>query len=139
MSSASPDAREEVVVDASVVVDLLADTNLGEAAHAALVDKRLIAPAHIDAEVLSALGRMQRSGLLTEDQATNAVRGCIAVPMDRRSLPELLAGAWSLRSKFSLRDALYVELAEDTGCRLITSDAKLGRQYEQADVLRVSS
>jgi predicted nucleic acid-binding protein len=130
---------EEIVVDASVIVDLLAETSLADAAHAALDNCRLRAPAHIDAEVLSALGRMQRAGLLTAARATEAVRKCAETPIEREPLPGLIAGAWNRGSSLRLSDALYVELTERSGHRLITSDRRLGRQYPGAEVLRTSS
>ncbi len=134
-----PDSPEEIVIDASVIVDLLAETSLAEAAHAALDDRRLFAPAHIDAEVLSALGRLQRAGLLPAARAMEAVRLCAAMPVDRTPLPGLLAGAWNRRSGLRLSDALYVELAESTDRRLVTSDFKLGRQYPGAEVLTLEA
>lgn len=82
-----PDSPEEIVIDASVIVDLLAETSMAEAAHAALDDRRLFAPAHIVAEVLSALGRLQRAGLLTAPRAMKAVRLCAAMPVDRTPCP----------------------------------------------------
>ena len=134
-----PDSPEEIIIDASVIVDLLAETSLAEAAHAALDDRRLFAPAHIDAEVLSALGRMQRAGLLPAARATEAVHLCAAMPVERTPLPGLLAGAWNRWSGLRLSDALYVELAESTGRRLVTSDRKLGRHYPGAEVLTLDA
>lgn len=132
-----PDSPEEIIIDASVIVDLVAETSLADAAHEALENRRLFAPAHIDAEVLSALGRMERAGLLTTDRAMEAVRKCAATPVERTPLPSLLAGAWGRRSSLRLSDALYVELAERTERRLITSDRRLGREYVNAEVLTV--
>jgi predicted nucleic acid-binding protein len=134
-----PDSPEEIIIDASVIVDLLAETSLADAAHAALDDRRLTAPAHIDAEVLSALGRMQRAGLLTDARAMEAVRMCAAMPVERAPLPGLLAGAWNRRSSLRLSDALYVELAESTERRLVTSDHRLGREYSGAEVLTLDA
>lgn len=134
-----PDSLEEVVIDASVIVDLVAETSLADAAHAALDTRQLFAPAHIDAEVLSALGRMQRAGLLTPARAMEAVHKCAAMPLERTPLPGLLAGAWNRRSSLRLSDALYVELAEHTDRRLITSDRRLGREYAGAEVLTLKT
>ena len=63
-------------------------------------------------------------------------------PMYRRMmdpLPSLLAGAWNRQSSLRLSDALYVELAEITERRLITSDRKLGRDYASAVVLTLET
>src|SRR2546429_8996855 len=56
---------EDVVVDASVLVDILAGTELADAARMRLARTVLHAPAHLDAEVLSALGRLHRAGQLS--------------------------------------------------------------------------
>jgi len=134
-----PDSPEEIIIDASVIVDLVAETGFADAAHAAIEDRRLFAPAHIDAEVLSAVGRMQRAGLLTAARALEAVHKCAATPIERTPLPGLLAGAWNRQSSLRLSDALYVELAEITERRLITSDRKLGRDYASAVVLTLET
>lgn len=48
---------ETVVVDASALVDLLLGNELGLVVAQRLRDTRMHVPAHVDAEVLSALGR----------------------------------------------------------------------------------
>ena len=134
-----PDAPTDVVVDASVIVDLVAVTVHAPAARTALAGRRLFAPAHLDAEVISALGHMQRAGLLTARQATNGLKMCARTPIDRAPLPDLLAGAWRRRSSLRVSDALYVELAEQLGLELVTTDRRLGRSYPAAQVVGVSS
>lgn len=47
---------DEVVVDASALVDLLLDNALGGAVRRRIAGHVLHAPAHLDAEVLSTLG-----------------------------------------------------------------------------------
>lgn len=80
------------------------------------------APAHFDAEVLSALGRMQRAGALTVAYVDAALDELRQVPVTRHGLSSLLAGAWSRRDTLRLTDALYVELAETAGLVLLTTD-----------------
>lgn len=48
----------EIVVDASVIVDLVTDGPQASEIVEVLEHRRLHAPAHLDAEVLSALGRL---------------------------------------------------------------------------------
>ncbi len=49
-----------VIVDASAMVDLLLGTELSNSVAERLRGQQLHAPAHFDAEVLSALGRLHR-------------------------------------------------------------------------------
>ena len=63
MSGAASGRRimAEAVLDASALVDLLVD-GLGGAVRRRVAGHVLRAPAHVDAEVLSALGRLHRAG-----------------------------------------------------------------------------
>ena len=55
-----------VVIDASAAVELLLRTPAGFRAEAALRGNQVMVPAHFDAEVFSALGRLVRAGELEE-------------------------------------------------------------------------
>jgi predicted nucleic acid-binding protein len=57
---------DEVVIDASALVDLLLADGLGVAVAARIDGHVLHAPAHLDAEVMSALGRMWRGGAIRD-------------------------------------------------------------------------
>ena len=126
---------ETVVVDASVLVDLLAGTEVAPAARARLVRAVLHAPAHLDAEVLSALGRLQRAGELASSDVDAALAHLAALPVTRHDLPNLLAGAWARRADLRLLDALYVELAADLGVRVLTTDHRLARATPLAEAI----
>ncbi|WP_375400461.1 type II toxin-antitoxin system VapC family toxin [uncultured Amnibacterium sp.] len=115
----------DVIVDASALVDLLVGNELGQAVAARLLNVRLRAPAHIDSEVLSALGRMHRGGLLTARQVDAKLRSLAAAPLVRHELTDLLAGAWARRDRVRIVDALYLELAGRLGVPLITTDLRL--------------
>jgi predicted nucleic acid-binding protein len=62
---------EEVIVDASAMVELLVGSPLATAIRNRLQGYEPHAPAHFDAEVLSALGRSHRGGHLTTRSSSN--------------------------------------------------------------------
>jgi predicted nucleic acid-binding protein len=134
--AASSTLAEPVVVDASVMVDLVARTgDRFAAARARLARTAMHAPAHFDAEVLSALGRMQRAGVLTVGQVDAALYELRQAPVTRHGLPSLLTGAWARRDILRLADALYVELADTAGLVLLTTDHRMGRAWPTAEVI----
>jgi predicted nucleic acid-binding protein len=127
--------RAQAVIDASVLVDLLAGTDRAARAREHLSGVVLHAPAHLDAEVLSALGRLNRSGLLTSPATRRALNALASAPVERHLLAGLLAAAWTFRHELRLTDALYVALSERLRVPLLTSDARLGRAYPPAVVI----
>jgi predicted nucleic acid-binding protein len=129
------DAPGSAVIDASVLVDLLAGTEVAPAVRARLAGTLLHAPAHLDAEVLSALGRLHRSGDLTASAVDSGLASLAALPVSRHPVPGLLGGAWARRADLRLLDALYVELAARMGIALLTTDHRLGRACSLAEVI----
>jgi predicted nucleic acid-binding protein len=115
----------DVVVDASAMVDALAGTALGPVVTDRLRDHTLHAPAQFDAEVLSALGRLQRAGALSARQVRTGLQRLQAAPIKRHLLAPLLTGAWRRRHNLRLVDALYAQLADDLGVPLVTTDSGL--------------
>lgn len=114
------------VVDAAAVVDLICDFPAAEPYRGRLTAATgVAAPAHLDAEVLSALARLKRAGQLTH--ATERVEALTAFGARRWPLRPLLSPAWALVDRIATRDALYVALAASLGATLITSDARLRR------------
>ena len=124
----------EVVLDASALVDLLLGNDLGRAVSRRLGGEELHAPAHIDAEVLSALGRLHRAGGLAPDTVEARLAFLVSAPVTRHPIDGLLLGAWARRHRLPLADALYVELAIARGCRLVTTDRRL-HDVAAADVV----
>ena len=125
----------EVVVDASALVDLLAGTELKHAVARRLSGALLHAPAHLDAEVLSALGRLERAGDLDGPAVERALSELAEAPIERHELATLLASAWSMRHRVRVVDALYVALAEALEVPLVTTDARLAKTAGRADVV----
>lgn len=126
---------EVVVVDASALVDLLAGTDISDSVVDRLRGTVLHAPAHVDAEVFSALGRLQRAGELSARALERALGHLADVPMTRHLLPDLLAEAWAQRSNLRLVDALYAALASRLDVPLLTTDARLARACPRAKVI----
>jgi predicted nucleic acid-binding protein len=109
-------------------VELLLRTPAGGAVEAALRGRESVsAPAHADAEVLSALGRLARAGAVSDDRVAAALTELVRAPIVRVPLPPLMRDAWALRASVSLRDALYVTLARRLETVLVTADARLTR------------
>jgi predicted nucleic acid-binding protein len=108
------------VVDAAAVVDLICDFPAAEPYRGALASATAVAvPAHMDAEVLSALGRLQRAGRLT--RAAERVDALAAFGARRWPLQPLLSSAWALVNRIAIREALYVALAASLDAVLITT------------------
>ncbi len=113
-----------IVVDAAAVVDLVCDFPAAGPYRQALTgSSALAAPAHLDAEVISALGRLERAGRLRSE--AERVRALARFPARRWPLRPLLESAWALRDRVAVRDALYVALAISLEATLITTDKRL--------------
>ncbi len=100
-----------LIVDASAMVDYLVGTAVGHSVESRLASSEVHVPAHFDAEVLSALGRLHRAGRLSDTEVEERVELTSAAPLQRHLLTSLLQGAWLRRHNLRLVDALYVELA----------------------------
>lgn len=130
---------ELVVIDASVLVDLLAGSDYAAPAKKRLASTVLHAPAHMDTEVLSALGRIQRAGELTTADVDAAVSALTAIPVTRHPVSELAAGAWARRADLRLTDALYVELAARIRVPVLTTDHRLARASSLAESIELAT
>lgn len=118
---------DRLVVDASALVDVLMGSPVAASVIETLRGAELFAPAHFDAEILSALGRLHRSGALSTRQVATRLEAVVESPIDRRPLPSLMPGAWSRRKNLRLVDALYVELASQLDTQVATTDRGLSR------------
>lgn len=116
-----------LVVDASAVVEVLRRSELGDAVASAMRGATLAAPAHLDAEVLTALGRLERAGATDTTAVDRALVHSARLPVERYPIAPLVRQAWALRDKFALRDGLYVACAETLDAALLTLDKRLAR------------
>jgi predicted nucleic acid-binding protein len=111
-----------IVLDASAAVSAL--LNDGQARRY-LADEPIHAPHLVDVEVLSALRRQVNAGRLAADQAHQALTVWKHIGLIRYAATPLVDRLWELRNSVTAYDALYVALAENLGCALVTADARL--------------
>jgi predicted nucleic acid-binding protein len=111
-----------IVLDASAAVQAL--LNDGQARHLVAAES-LHAPHLVDAEVLSALRRLVGAGTLTADDGARCVNTWSGIGLIRYAAGPLLERIWELRQTISAYDAMYVALAEQLDCALVTTDARL--------------
>ena len=117
-----------LILDASVLFEVVADTADAEAIRAQLLaDPEHAAPHLIDAEVLAVIQVQHRLGRLDPTAAAQAVDDLRAWPGERWSHRPLLERAWELQSNLRGYDALYVALAEALDGTLVTLDRRLAR------------
>ncbi|WP_240760869.1 type II toxin-antitoxin system VapC family toxin [Mycolicibacterium sp. CR10] len=83
------------------------------------------APHPVDAEVVSVLRRQVASGLLAPREGRRALDVWTRLGLIRYAASPLLERVWELRAAVTSYDAMYVALAENLGCALITADARL--------------
>lgn len=115
------------VVDASVLTAFYASDDARRdlvAARLATGDA-LFAPAHLDAEVVSALRGLAMSNPILRTAVPTALNHLAGFPIRRMALAPLLQRIWELRDTVTAYDAAYVALAERLGASLVTSDGKL--------------
>ncbi len=129
-----PRTMAEAVVDASALVDLLLGYPLGDAVRERLAGRVLHTPAHADAEVLSALGRLNRAGHVEGDSVEAMLTRLVVAPIQRHPVAGLLTGSWLRRHQLRLADALYIELAVANDWPLVTTDSRL-RHLSVAEVV----
>lgn len=115
------------VVDASGLVEALIGSTLGAAMRARMRGCELHAPAHLDAEILSALGRLHLAGELPDETVEAALRELRSAPIVRHHLADLLDAAWQARDRLRLDYALYVGLGNKLGAPVLSTDVRLAR------------
>lgn len=115
------------VVDASVLVAFYAsDDPRREVVVARMAaGDALVAPAHLDAEVVSALRGLAQRVEHLERAVPSALRHLARFPIRRMPLVPLLDRMWELRANVTSYDAAYVALAEGLGAPLVTCNGKL--------------
>ena len=114
-----------IVIDASVLVDLYAGSEVAEAIATRIRGEILHGPVTIDAEIVHSLRRQTLAGRIDIGRAERALRRFIASPITRHPVEPLVPRMWSLRQNITAYDASYVALAESLALPLITRDRRL--------------
>jgi len=125
-----------IVLDASALVDVVADRGAKEAVLAHIDREDIVAPGHQLAEVSSAVIHLLRAGELDAAEAGRALEDAAAlvqevVPVNR----DHLMRAFTLRDSIRILDGLYVALAEARQCPLVTTDGRLSRSNPPCAVI----
>lgn len=129
-----------IVLDASALVDVVADRAPRDAVLDRIEGERVLAPGHQLAEVSSAVVRLLRAGELDNASAERALDDAAAlvqevVPITR----DHLRRAFALRDNIRILDGIYVSLAESRDCPLVTTDGRLARSNPPCQVVMVGS
>ena len=116
-----------IVVDASIVVEVLLRSDMGVALENLLVERGdpLHAPHMLDVEVAHALRRCALHGEIDERQGRDSVGDLAAMAIERHGHQALLERMWQLRHNLTAYDAAYLALAERLDAPLLTRDAAL--------------
>ncbi|MBI4617377.1 MAG: type II toxin-antitoxin system VapC family toxin [Planctomycetes bacterium] len=119
-----------IVLDASVVVDLLLDVP----PHCTGIFERIrrepggaAAPHLLDAEVGQVVRRLTLARRIDALRARAVLRDLGEFSVVRYPHGPLLDRAFALRDQVTMYDALYIVLAEALGARLLSRDRALGR------------
>lgn len=117
----------DVVLDASVVVDLLVAPDRREVA-AALGSSAWHAPTHLDVEVVSALRGLVLGRHLSAERAVDALQDFADLEITRWA-PDLAVTRriFALRDRLTAYDAAYLVCAEGIDAPLATRDHRLAR------------
>lgn len=116
-----------IVIDASAMVELLLQTELGTRVEARLFqDESIHAPHLLDVEVLQVLRRLVRAGQLPRQRAEEAIEDLTLLGVLRHPHADLLHRSWELRDHLTAYDALYVALAEALEATVLTCDGAIG-------------
>lgn len=130
------------VLDASVAVKFVLPEHDSPKALLLEADFRnqtheLIAPDTFPIEVAHALTKIQRRGLLLPEEAKAGILRILVNPPDLFSYLPLLDRAVEIATEYRIGvyDCLYVALAEQEGCQLVTADLKLIKALPHSPII----
>lgn len=116
-----------IVLDASVVVELLTNGSLADSIRNDLArrDEPCLVPHLLDVEVMSALRGLLAGQRIDSHRTGQLLAELATLPAERYSHTPLIGRIWELRHNFTAYDAAYIALAEATNSVLYTCDEKL--------------
>ena len=116
-----------IVIDASVVLELLLRTPASHAIEARALDsgETLHAPHLLDVEVAQVLRRYAARSEISAARGRLSLEILARFPVTRYPHQPLLPRIWALRPNMTAYDAAYVALAEALGATLLTRDERL--------------
>lgn len=112
-------------MDTPALMEFLVGANPDRELVQRLLTSTSAAPQLLTAESLHVLRKLVRRGLLTEEQAKEALDNLLDVPIALVDHLPLARRAWELRHVASACDALYLALSEQLEVPLVTCDARL--------------
>lgn len=117
-----------IVLDASVVVDLLLNSSMAEVIRSRVFDanETLHAPAVLDLEVAQTLRRFAARREISRERGRSVLVILQRLPVTRYPHELLLRRIWELRENLTAYDAAYIALAEGLNATFITRDSRLG-------------
>jgi predicted nucleic acid-binding protein len=117
-----------IVLDASALVDVVIDQPTKPWVLEQLATASICAPAHQLPEVLSAVARLVRAGVLEPGSARDAVVEARALQQEFvEPTEDHLVRALAMQDRVRVLDGLYVVLAQDRGAPLVSTDQRLAR------------
>lgn len=124
-----------LVVDASVVAEVLLGTRRGGAAAALIGEHEMIAPQHLTAEVASVIRGWSLGHHLTDSEALRAYDEFELLGIEQVEMMPFLSAVHTLRHNLTAYDGMYVVLARAAGCSLLTLDVRLARSAEDCAIV----
>ena len=124
-----------IVLDASGLVDIALNRPNAPWVLDELMGHQIVAPAHQPAECLSAIARLVRSGTIAAATARAALDDFAGLDQEL-VVPTADHLRWALARQDRIRvlDGLYVALAADRRCSLVTTDHRLARAGADVDI-----
>ena len=117
-----------IVCDASALVAALLDSGPdGQWASDRIAHAQLFGPALLPFECANVMRRLQLSGAVSADQASQAHSDLIDLPIDYWPYDALAERVWELRTNLSSYDAAYIALGEELDATVVTLDRRIRR------------